>query len=226
MQFNYYKFTHVSKNLLFPSLGWIQYIPPRRWNIFIDHMVLSSTKRRSEKKIKIRCSHSPVTYFQAVSPQRLIRKDWFQYRVRSCEMYIGLNDFGRVFSPNSSVLPHQYYPTSVSTLLLLSCTTNARNHSEWWRSLYKSLTLSPCRWKGHRERRLLCAPLFHTTGHTVCANQLPGENKPDIQLREYQSSDISTSHLISFHTHTIISFGSDLLLYFHLFICLPINAFK
>jgi hypothetical protein len=94
------------------------------------------------------------------------------------------------------------------------------------KSLNKLLILSPCRKKVHRERGLLCAPLFHTTGHTVCANQLSGENKPDIQLRKYQSSDISISHLISFHTHTIISFMSDLLLYFHLFICLPNECFQ
>jgi hypothetical protein len=62
--------------------------------------------------------------------------------------------------------------------------------------------------------------MCQTTGHITCTNQHSGENKPHIQLRKYQSSDMTTSHFISVHTHTIISFGSDMLLYFHVCICL------
>jgi len=68
--------------------------------------------------------------------------------------------------------------------------------------------------------------LFLTTEYSACSNKISGENKPDIQLREYQSSDMTKSHFISVHTHTIISFGSDLLLHFSIIICLQMTVLK
>jgi len=68
--------------------------------------------------------------------------------------------------------------------------------------------------------------ICQTTGHTVCANQYSDENKPAIQLRKYQSSNITTSHFISVHTHTFISFRYDMLLYFHVCICLQMTTFN
>ena len=109
-----------------------------------------------------------------------------------------------------------------------------------------------CQTTGHtacaKQQETLYVPnstqcMCETTGHTVfakqhdtlyvpnnrthtCAKQHPGENKPDIQLRKYQSSNITTSHSISVHTHTFISFRSDMLLYFHVCICLQITTFN
>ena len=111
---------------------------------------------------------------------------------------------------HSTSVPQPYYFHVTATLQTIANDTAAKY------STYPAL----CRYKGHRQKRLLCVFLFQIKEHSVYASQLSGENKPDIQLRKYQSSDMTTSHFISVHTHTILSFGSELLLYFGTFICL------
>jgi hypothetical protein len=159
-------------------------------------------------------------------------------------MYIGLSEIRIAFPPNSSVLPHQYHYTSVTHSYLFHAPPTLQTVAT--DIVVKQITYTYSVGRKVIERRAFSMFFYfkqqdtvyvpnnrttcmcQTTGHTVCAKQqdilyvpkkTSGEKKPDIHLRKYHSSDMNTGHFISVHTHTFISFGSDMLLYFHIFIC-------